>query len=313
MALIKCPNCGGKISERATKCPHCGCPVNQTGGNAPVLEEDSDASYQEASGQGKSKLWLWVTLVVILVCAIGGGAYLYLGKDGSSVPESPENQVAEDDTIAEFTSPDLAFFELHGDVSKVEWLKYDDVYNPITMLFDEEGKVIPVQDKNGIIATFFRNSDGYINQWNTGNDGEAGEEIYLYKWSNGKVQSTLDSFRDTPDNQSELDKYRFVYHYDDNGNLLKITQSYDGGEGGETKDTQIAYSDYEFDDMGNWVSRKITTVCKFRSWYEENPTWENQSSENKEYRVIKYRNHDAGVVKSIQQVQREWKTEQGIE
>ena len=25
MALINCPRCGGKISERAQRCPHCGC------------------------------------------------------------------------------------------------------------------------------------------------------------------------------------------------------------------------------------------------------------------------------------------------
>lgn len=237
------------------------------------------------------------------------GAYLYFGKDGSSVPQNSDELVAEKDTTAEFTSPDLTFFELHGDVSKVEWLNYEYVYNPQTLLFDEEGKVAPVQDENGIIATFFRNSNGYINQWNTGYEGEAGEEMYLYEWSNGRVKSKLLSFYDSPEFKAEEDRYRYIYHYDDNGNLLTITQAYEGVEAGETKDTKIAYSDYKFDDMGNWISRKCTTTFKFRDAYEENPSWENRSTENKEYRVIKYRNHDAGVVKTIQQVQREWKVE----
>ena len=32
MALIKCPECGKQISDRAASCPNCGCPI----GNAPT-------------------------------------------------------------------------------------------------------------------------------------------------------------------------------------------------------------------------------------------------------------------------------------
>ena len=28
MALIKCPECGKEISDKATSCPNCGCPVS---------------------------------------------------------------------------------------------------------------------------------------------------------------------------------------------------------------------------------------------------------------------------------------------
>ena len=28
MALIKCSECGGTVSDKAEKCPHCGCPVS---------------------------------------------------------------------------------------------------------------------------------------------------------------------------------------------------------------------------------------------------------------------------------------------
>ncbi len=28
MALVTCPDCGGKVSEHASACPHCGCPVS---------------------------------------------------------------------------------------------------------------------------------------------------------------------------------------------------------------------------------------------------------------------------------------------
>ena len=29
MALLQCPECGGKVSDKASQCPHCGCPVEQ--------------------------------------------------------------------------------------------------------------------------------------------------------------------------------------------------------------------------------------------------------------------------------------------
>lgn len=29
MALMKCPNCGEKVSSSATKCPHCGCALTE--------------------------------------------------------------------------------------------------------------------------------------------------------------------------------------------------------------------------------------------------------------------------------------------
>ena len=28
MSLIKCPECGKEISDKATSCPNCGCPVS---------------------------------------------------------------------------------------------------------------------------------------------------------------------------------------------------------------------------------------------------------------------------------------------
>ena len=29
MALFECPECGGKVSDKAIQCPHCGCPIDQ--------------------------------------------------------------------------------------------------------------------------------------------------------------------------------------------------------------------------------------------------------------------------------------------
>ena len=37
MALIKCPECGSEISDKAKMCPRCGCPVEEMNPNRPVM------------------------------------------------------------------------------------------------------------------------------------------------------------------------------------------------------------------------------------------------------------------------------------
>ena len=47
MALFECPECGGKVSDKATQCPHCGCPVEQPKNknkSCPECGQEVDAS-----------------------------------------------------------------------------------------------------------------------------------------------------------------------------------------------------------------------------------------------------------------------------
>ena len=37
MALIKCPECGKDVSDRAESCPNCGCPVESSGGKVRIM------------------------------------------------------------------------------------------------------------------------------------------------------------------------------------------------------------------------------------------------------------------------------------
>ena len=50
MALIVCPECGGKLSDKAEYCPHCGCPSKYISTNAIsdfVVDEIGRASCRE--------------------------------------------------------------------------------------------------------------------------------------------------------------------------------------------------------------------------------------------------------------------------
>lgn len=47
MALTKCPECGGKVSDKATQCPHCGCPIekpHKQSKTCPECGQEVDAS-----------------------------------------------------------------------------------------------------------------------------------------------------------------------------------------------------------------------------------------------------------------------------
>ena len=36
MALIKCPECGKEVSDKAKACPNCGCPIEETNPNGEI-------------------------------------------------------------------------------------------------------------------------------------------------------------------------------------------------------------------------------------------------------------------------------------
>ncbi len=94
MALIKCPDCGREVSDRADKCPSCACPLNQ---DIPASSETvksgtqrATASYDIGGGVGFAGFILavvggfmtgsfWVGLV-LAIAALSAGAYLQFKK-----------------------------------------------------------------------------------------------------------------------------------------------------------------------------------------------------------------------------------------
>ena len=86
MALIKCPECGNMISDKAAHCPRCGCPV----GNAGVQQDASDARaryedndrtriiYEKRSNTNK---WLYAAIALLALALLGGGTYFFMNKN----------------------------------------------------------------------------------------------------------------------------------------------------------------------------------------------------------------------------------------
>lgn len=67
MALIKCKECGNKMSDKAEFCPNCGCPIEEMQNFDTDNRNDNNP---QPSKKGKG--WIITVFVIIVSCAIGG-------------------------------------------------------------------------------------------------------------------------------------------------------------------------------------------------------------------------------------------------
>lgn len=72
MALIKCPECGSSVSDRAATCIHCGCPLAKSAdGNRIRIKTPAPGSY-DGLILGQFKLMDMDTMSVIATVGQGG-------------------------------------------------------------------------------------------------------------------------------------------------------------------------------------------------------------------------------------------------
>lgn len=87
MALIKCTECGGMMSDKALRCPHCGA-VN----TSAASHQTDNGNVSEPDAEHKKKIWIWgvVALVVIAAASVAWWA-------------ARETSYTADETIVELT------------------------------------------------------------------------------------------------------------------------------------------------------------------------------------------------------------------
>lgn len=77
MSLIKCPDCGKDVSDKASACPSCGAPI--------------------AAAEHDAKHFRWSLLSM---CMILAGAFLTMAASSAADPESPSGTIGLILTIA---------------------------------------------------------------------------------------------------------------------------------------------------------------------------------------------------------------------
>lgn len=108
-----------------------------------------------------------------------------------------------------------------------------------TTNFDKDGKM---QREN--MSDIVYDADGFMQSAKVSMMGQ--ESTVKYKWENGKVASqTLNMMgRDVT----------IKYTYDEKGIVTSQSMNFDGQE------MTSPYTDYKFDDRGNWISRKSSMM-----------------------------------------------------
>jgi len=77
VAIIKCSECGGEISDKAASCPKCGAPISNNAAPLP------DPTKKKAT----TRPWAWAIFVILIV----GGAYLFMSPavQNANKPDMP--------------------------------------------------------------------------------------------------------------------------------------------------------------------------------------------------------------------------------
>lgn len=88
MALIKCDNCGGNVSDKAKTCPHCGRVLNQDPRllNKARTGSSTANSTHENSTLKKRKQWIVVCSTVITIVALMVAGYYW--HERQRIPDS---------------------------------------------------------------------------------------------------------------------------------------------------------------------------------------------------------------------------------
>lgn len=93
MALIKCPECGKEVSDKAVRCPHCGLPFSDvhsaTHGNPINDANENGVLSQSQKVKKRMPKWLFILIIVGSLILIGVVFWCFTGKSMDSVTEQP--------------------------------------------------------------------------------------------------------------------------------------------------------------------------------------------------------------------------------
>lgn len=159
--------------------------------------------------------------------------------------------------VKKFSTPDLTFFNLHAPVKSMTIIYQDSVANIFdnlwgwasTYTFDKEGNLTNHRniglDAAHPLNSVERGPDGEIGRlYFTPTDSWDGEADYL--WEDGIPVGA----------QSHFGSYQALFAYHPDGILEQMSYRYSNTEGDNGAD--VLLTDYEFDEMGNWVKCKWT-------------------------------------------------------
>ena len=182
-----------------------------------------------------------------------------------------------------YKSPDLQMELAKGDVRKIVTYKKEGSSKELlsTENYDPEGWLNIANNPDYEDCKIKRNSQ---------------KQIISMKWENNEFVDVTEFGSDYKYNKDGFLKtktfsgyewgYVGKFTYNNNNDLIKYYKE-EYAEG-DNYDIIMTYSNYEYDQMGNWISRKVKEVYKMYEDYEKKKVYETETSTYTETRVITY-------------------------
>lgn len=127
MALIKCPECGNKMSDKAENCPHCGYSLEKTSNN-------NNNNLKDLKNKWNNKY-----LLVVLVLLVGG-YFLFFNNPKENINSNPNTELKPNANGYYEFNQNGKYFEFPTDY-KVYISKDGSIY--VGKNIDNEGALIP--------------------------------------------------------------------------------------------------------------------------------------------------------------------------
>lgn len=244
----------------------------------PVMPGSTPPSGGQPPKKNNTLLWL---LPLIAVVVIGGAVGVWFWRDNAKKQQEAENLRRQDsifrveearrdsarlakeeamrlDSIRRnMVTPDLAFFELRGNVRTcvTNYIPgFTHLDKSITLEFSEDGEWI---NRGSLPAPYCyasvgRNAEGYIVKFDYDSQDDSTFE-FSFKWSNDKV------VKENGRGWEWMNESNFVYSSSGFLSSVRISSADEGNEG----DGHFTYIYDSFDDFGNWTRR----TCKYTWQY----------------------------------------------
>lgn len=216
MAIIRCPECGREISDRAPVCPHCGVVINSQAGNpasratGSSVRQTAGRQEQTTAGQSSQKKhpyrWLIILGVVAAVAVLGIYAYLHV------MQQRMENDKYEQALTTTNTSVIQNYLDLHPDLDGSKRRQLEDRMTALRLVDNEWYDAIDSESRAALIKFIRMHPDDFrVN--------EANLKVDSIDWQSAKRQNTEQSY------QTYIDHHADGVYYDDALRCLQNIQN----------------------------------------------------------------------------------------
>lgn len=197
MAMIKCPECGHDVSDKAPLCPHCG--VEIAGQNSQEKQESkaiNDGKDSKNAKKGGKNKWVIITILAVIIIAIGAALY-FMNTTKGNEKEAAEYEFA-------MTSNDTTVLNHY-------LLTYQDA--PIDHINNVRGRIEELQktDKAWTDAVVRGTKSALLkyieDNPNSIHKAEAEHKLDSLDWVSAKEINTVSSYKAYMDNRPDGDYF----------------------------------------------------------------------------------------------------------